>query len=95
MPEIQREKNRFYLGDSPQEPDAEILFDESEPGVYAVTRTFVSRALRGSGIARVLLDKVVDLARAEGKNIRPVCSYAVKVMTDADEYRDVLVRQKS
>ena len=94
MPEIHREKNRFYIGDSSQEPDAEILFEEGEPGVYAVTRTFVSPALRGSGAARALLDKVVDLARAERKRIRPVCSYAVKVMTDAEAYQDVLVRQE-
>ncbi len=94
MAEIQREKNRFYIGTSPQKPDAEIHFEEREPGVYAVTRTFVSPALRGSGIAGELLDKVADLARAEQKSILPVCSYAVKVMTGANKYRDVLVRQK-
>lgn len=59
-------------------------------GVWTITHTGVRPAFEGQGIARRLLDCVVDAARARGCRIVPLCSYAQRVMTGRDAYRDVL-----
>jgi predicted GNAT family acetyltransferase len=47
-------------------------------------------ALRGSGAASKLMQGIVDLARAEGLKVRPLCSYASAWMRRHKEYGDVL-----
>lgn len=47
--------------------------------------------LRKHGIGRKLVDEVVAIARQNHKRINPVCSYAEKVLTENEEYTDVLM----
>lgn len=84
------------------EPDAqrsaayvgEELVGECELSVsetlWIIAHTGVRPAFEGRGIARRLVDKVVDEARAKGVRILPLCPYAKRVMERGDEYRDVL-----
>ena len=55
-----------------------------------ITHTEVDPAYGGQGIARRLIEEIVAEARRAGKKIVPLCSYADKMMTGKEEYRDVL-----
>lgn len=59
-------------------------------GKWAITHTFVDPNYQGKGIARKLVLKVIEAARAKGVKIRPLCSYAAKVMNESDEFKDLL-----
>lgn len=50
-----------------------------------------SSAYGGQGIARRLVEKVIEEARARQIKILPLCSYASKMMEGKTEYQDVLV----
>ena len=63
---------------------------EERDGRWIITHTEVDPAYGGQGIARSLIEEVVRAARRAGKKIVPLCSYADKIMTGKEEYRDVL-----
>ena len=94
MQEIKRDHNRFYIGENAGNAIAEITFVPTGDDKYTIDHTYVSETLRGQGIAQMLLNKVVELARRENKKIIPLCSYAKKVMTGNKEYEDVLAGNK-
>ena len=90
MLEIKRAKDRFYIGDSIDNDIARITWVEQGDNVIAINHTFVDPELRGQSIAGKLLNEVVQMARKENIKIIPICSYAVKKMTNNDDYLDVL-----
>ena len=63
---------------------------EDADGRWVITHTEVDPAYGGQGIARRLIEEIIAEARRTGKKIVPVCSYAEKMMTGKEEYRDVL-----
>ncbi|EFF67015.1 acetyltransferase, GNAT family [Selenomonas noxia ATCC 43541] len=63
---------------------------EDTHGCWVITHTEVDPAYGGQGIARRLIEEIVAEARRAGKKIVPLCSYADKMMTGKEEYRDVL-----
>ena len=63
---------------------------EEARGYWVITHTEVDPAYEGQGIARRLIEEIVAEARRAGKKIVPLCSYADKMMTGKEEYRDVL-----
>ena len=63
---------------------------EEARGYWVITHTEVDPAYGGQGIARSLIEEIVAEARRAGKKIVPLCSYADKMMTGKEEYRDVL-----
>ena len=54
---------------------AEISWEHE--GFDLVNHTFVSDTLRGQGVAKQLLDRAAEHARAEGYKMEAVCSYVV------------------
>jgi uncharacterized protein len=46
--------------------------------------------LAGQGLGLQLVNSVCDYARQENRKIIPICWFAKKVMTESDEYKDVL-----
>ncbi len=58
--------------------------------IWTIVHTGVRPAYQGQGIAKKLLKKVIDEARAKQIKIIPLCSYADKIMTEKEEYKDVL-----
>ena len=63
---------------------------DAQDGRWSITHTEVDPAYGGQGIARRLIEEIIAEARRTGKKIVPVCSYAEKMMTGKEEYRDVL-----
>ncbi|MBR0151241.1 MAG: N-acetyltransferase [Synergistaceae bacterium] len=59
-------------------------------GTWTITHTGVRPEYGGQGIARRLVEKVIEEARSRSVKIIPVCSYAVKLMEGSEEYSDVL-----
>jgi uncharacterized protein len=47
-------------------------------------------ALRGKGVASQLMAGVMEIARAEGLKVRPLCGYASAWMWRHPEHRDLL-----
>ena len=81
------ERQRFEL-----DVDGQVAFARyrREPGRLLIQHVEAPPALRGTGAASKLMDGIVELARAEGAKIAPLCSYAVAWMRRHDEHRDLL-----
>ncbi|GGI42359.1 GNAT family N-acetyltransferase [Mammaliicoccus stepanovicii] len=88
--EIKQGHHKFYVGESEEQFDAEITYQDLGDNVLVVDHTFVDPSLRGKGIARKLVDVVIDKARAESKVIDPVCPYVKEVMNHDQSTHDVL-----
>lgn len=58
--------------------------------VWIISHTFVDPSYEGKGIARKLVLKVIEAARSKGVKIHPLCSYAKKMMSGKEEFKDVI-----
>ena len=63
---------------------------EESAGRWIISHTYVDPAYEGKGIARKLVLKVIEAARAKGLKICPLCPYAKKMMAGKEEFKDVL-----
>lgn len=63
---------------------------DAQDGRWVITHTEVDPAYGGQGIARRLIEVLIEAARSSGAKIVPVCSYAEKMMRGKEEYTDVL-----
>lgn len=68
---------------------AELTYSRTNPLLVSVDHVEVDHALRGQGMARLLLDEVVRWARASGTKIIPLCSYAAAQFDRDPSIRDV------
>lgn len=59
-------------------------------GTWTITHTGVRPEYGGRGIARHLVEKVIEEARKRKARILPLCSYARNMMESSGEYGDVL-----
>ncbi|AUX90903.1 GNAT family N-acetyltransferase [Acinetobacter sp. ACNIH1] len=62
---------------------AEITYQWQEASTIVADHTWVDNSLRGQGVARKMLDVLVDFARKNSLKIIPQCSY-VDVMFKRD-----------
>ena len=63
---------------------------DAQDGRWSITHTEVDPAYGGQGIARRLIEELIEAARRDGAKLVPVCSYAEKMMSGKAAYRDVL-----
>ncbi len=75
--EFQREPNRIFAADAAGKLLAEIVFPETEPGVYTIQHTFTDPSLEGQGVASRLVQMAVEEIETRGGEVRATCSYAV------------------
>ena len=64
-----------------------------ENGVVSLTHTYVPPELNGQGIGSALTRGALDLLRAQGEKIVPLCSFIVAFIKRHPEYRTLLVNQ--
>lgn len=66
-------RGRFEL-----EVDGEVAYADyrRRPGALVITYVYAPPALRGTGTADRLMRAVAETARAEGRQIVPLCGYA-------------------
>lgn len=88
MGQFIREKNQYSYYEN-GERLAEITFKFIDENVIDVNHTFVNPILRGQGMAKQLVNVVVNEAREKGWKIKPSCSYVSKVFEQDETYRDI------
>ncbi len=59
-------------------------------GVLLVTHTETPRALRGRGYGDLLVKGMLDVARAEGRKVKPLCSFVAAYMRRHPETQDLV-----
>lgn len=75
MKELLKENQYLLLGEN-DEILAEIDFPMIKEGVIEITHTIVFPSLQGQGIARKLVEKVLEIAKEKGYRVTASCSYA-------------------
>lgn len=69
-------EDKYLLVDEKEEILAEIDFPLVNDGVIEITHTIVSPSLQGQGIAKKLVEKVLEIAKEKGYKVTASCSYA-------------------
>lgn len=88
--EIKQGVKQFYVGESEEKALARITYYFRSDRVIVVDHTFVHPTLRGQGIAKQLLDRVIQMAREENLKIIPTCDFAISEFEKHPEFSDVL-----
>ncbi|WP_409253903.1 GNAT family N-acetyltransferase [Bacillus sp. SCS-153A] len=89
MSEIQKGENKFYLGASESQPDAEIVYSDIQEKMV-IEHTYVSEKLRGQGVGQKLVDEAVRYARENDIKIDSRCPFAKSVLEENEEYQDIM-----
>ena len=94
MPTVQREekghRGAFYIEQDGNRV-AELIFSLGPDGKRAVLEhTEVSPALRGQGMAKILVESAVGWAREKNIRLVPLCPFARAVFDREPALRDVL-----
>ena len=76
-----------YDGDK---PIGECQYNVDRTGKWVIVHTGVRPEYNGRGIAKRLVECIIAAARERGIKILPVCSYAQRMISGKDEYKDVL-----
>ncbi|MED5019635.1 GNAT family N-acetyltransferase [Paenibacillus chibensis] len=88
MREIREDNHRLVMVEDGQEI-AEITFQMQDEHTLEIDHTYVSEELRGQKLGDQLVKAVVDMARRDGKQIVPACSFALAQFKRHKDYKDV------
>ena len=90
MPNIQSDHHSFFiLADDKQTRLAEITFVYTGDELAIIDHTVVDESLKGQGIAKQLVAKVVERMRSENRKIIPLCPFAKAIFDKTPEYQDI------
>ncbi|MEZ5009111.1 MAG: GNAT family N-acetyltransferase [Chitinophagales bacterium] len=78
----------FYLKND--QTLAEMTFSKAGSELIIIDHTEVDDSLRGQGIGRKLLDKIIEMVRANNLKVLPLCPYVKSVFDKDASIRDVL-----
>ena len=68
----------------------EMTYQRPTPQRMIIDHTRVFEGFEGRGIARQMVLAAVDFARANNRQIIPVCSYAQVFLNRTEEHKDIL-----
>lgn len=71
---------------------AEMTYHREGTRKIVIDHTAVSKELKGRGIGVSLVAASVKFARGKNLLIKPVCTFAKKVLESSEDYEDVLSR---
>ncbi|MBS0248882.1 MAG: N-acetyltransferase [Proteobacteria bacterium] len=82
-----KERHRFEL-----EADGYIAFSEYKrsPGLITITHTEVPKELGGRGIGTALAHGLMEMIRAEGVKVKPLCPFVKAYIDKHPEYADLV-----
>ncbi|MBX6953414.1 N-acetyltransferase [Providencia rettgeri] len=90
MMNIQSDHNSFFiLSDDKQTRLAEITFVYTGDELAIIDHTLVDESLKGKGIAKLLVAKVVERMRKERRKVIPLCPFAKAIFDRTPEYNDI------
>ncbi len=90
-PDVQHQSDRsrfVVLFDDGSE--AELTYSEMTDEVVAFTHTLVPEAHEGQGVGSSLVTAGLAWAEAEGRRVRPVCSYVAAYVRRHPEHADLI-----
>ena len=85
-----KQKGEFFLDDAQGQRIAEISYIWRDETTIDANHTWVDDSLRGQGVARLLLDTLVDFSREKNLKIIPTCSYVDVMFRREKSYADVI-----
>ena len=74
--EILEGNNRFYVNDASGNQVAEVVFVPTGDNLAIIEHTEVDPSLKGQGVGKQLVAKVVERMRRENRKIIPLCPFA-------------------
>lgn len=83
-------KGEFFLDNEQGQRIAEISYVWRGEDKIIADHTWVDDSLRGQGMARQLLDTLVDFAREKQLKIVPTCSYVDVMFKREPSFADVI-----
>lgn len=69
---------------------AELTFSKAGTRLLIIDHTEVDESLKGKGVGRQLLNKVIEIVRERGIKILPLCPFAKSVFQKDESIGDVL-----
>jgi predicted GNAT family acetyltransferase len=74
------------------EVDGKIVFAlyRRDGSTVVIRHVEAPPSLRGTGAASRLMQGIIEIARAEGLKVRPLCSYAAAWLSRHEKHRDLL-----
>jgi len=69
---------------------AEMTYSIASPNLIIIDHTDVDDSLKGQGIGRKLLLKIIEKARSQNIKIIPLCPFAKSVFDKEESLQDVL-----
>ena len=86
----QGKKGEFYV-DEDGERVAKLQYFHSREGEINAYHTEVADSLAGKGVGKQLVSALAAYAREKNVKVHATCTYAHKIMSASDEYKDLLV----
>ncbi len=80
---------KFYIEQDRKEV-AEMVYTMNSPEIMTIQHTEVNPALEGQGVGKLLVQNVVEYARANHLSILPLCPFTKAVIARKKEWQDVL-----
>ncbi|HCD4758767.1 TPA: N-acetyltransferase [Enterobacter hormaechei] len=87
--EILEGHNKFYVNDGEGNQVAEIVFVPTGEHLSIIEHTDVDPSLKGQGVGKQLVAKVVEKIRGENRKIIPLCPFAKHEFDNTREYDDI------
>lgn len=87
--EILADDNRFYINDASGKQVAEVEFVLTGEHLAIINHTDVDPGLKGQGVGKKLVAKVVERMRRENRKIIPLCPFARHEFDTTPEYADI------
>ena len=87
-------RGRHFITDEAGNMLAELTYAVQHPDTMVVDHTEVTTEMQGRNIGHELVEAVAEHARAKGRHIIPVCSFARSIMKGQPEFEDILSDQR-
>ena len=84
------QKGEFFKADASGKRMAEISYIWRDDSTIDANHTWVDDSLQGQGVARQLLDTLVEFAREKKLKIVPTCSYVEVMFRREKSFADVI-----
>lgn len=91
--EVKVGKNKFYIGDTEENPLAQVIITDMEKDIITIEHTYVYEQLKGKGAGKLLIEKIIEFAIVNNKKIIPECSFAKREFEKNKEYESVLYKK--
>lgn len=87
--DILEDSTSFYVNNADGKRVAEVVFVPTGEHLTIIEHTDVDESLKGQGVGKKLVAKVVERMRRENRRIIPLCPFAKHEFDTTAEYADI------